>query len=65
MNRTLKFTIGFKGRDCKIVDIEFNENQYYLKTYFDVGGGFYCEHASSQLWVSLNNIKGRVPTMRA
>jgi hypothetical protein len=55
MNRTLKSTIGFEGKDGKIVEIELNQNKYYLKTYYDLGGsGFYSNFISSEFpWESL------------
>jgi hypothetical protein len=55
MNRTLKSTISYKSYVGKILEIEFNQNQYYLKTYFAVGGGgFYSEYTRSQFpWDAL------------
>ena len=55
MNRTLKSTISYMGDDGKILETEFNENQYYLKTYLDLGGtGYYSKYTNSQFpWDAL------------
>ena len=61
MNRTLKSTIGFEGMGGKVIEIDFNQNTYTKKTYYDLAGGFYSNYIISGIpWDKLEANKFEV-----